>query len=177
MRELGQKPREIARREGIPIRRVKGILERFPHQDRGISRKGRGRKHVLSESDRNYLVQQAKRNPFISYSELLASVENACSTETIRQHLRRCAVIHHPSLTRPHLTDAQAARRLQWCLDHRDKPLEFWRKVIFSDESTVNVSCGQRIKWVWVPKGLEVTPSVKTCFSTNTNWNDFIFRP
>ena len=52
---------------------------------------------------------------------------------------------------RPFLTEEAAENRLEWAMQHRDLPLAFWRRVLFTDESAVERSDGQKVSWVFRP--------------------------
>lgn len=43
-------------------------------------------------------------------------------------------------IVKPGLTDANKAKRLAWCWRHRDWTLEDWKRVIWTDETSVNLS-------------------------------------
>jgi hypothetical protein len=40
---------------------------------------------------------------------------------------------------KPSLTEEQKAAHLQWCLIYKDWTIEDWKKVIFSDETSVQL--------------------------------------
>ena len=55
---------------------------------------------------------------------------------TIRRILIQNNLKSYVGKRKPFLTKLQRQKRIDWCLKYQHKSLEFWRKVIFSDEST-----------------------------------------
>jgi len=50
---------------------------------------------------------------------------------------------------RPLLMEANARRRLEWCIQNRNKPPEFWLSIIFSDEASIERGAGHRRSWTF----------------------------
>lgn len=50
---------------------------------------------------------------------------------------------------KPGLTDIMKARRLQFCLEHADWPLELWKDVIWTDETSVTLGHRRGAVRVW----------------------------
>ena len=61
--------------------------------------------------------------------------------------------MHFQAARRPYLTEEAAENRFEWAMQHRDLPLAFWRRVLFTDESTVERSDGQKVSSVFRPYG------------------------
>ena len=45
----------------------------------------------------------------------------------------------YPSRSKPPLTDAQKADRLKFCIEMLEKDSDWWRKVVWTDETPVRV--------------------------------------
>jgi hypothetical protein len=50
-------------------------------------------------------------------------------------------------MDRPYLTPEHAAKRLSWALTYRHYSLEDWKRVFWSDETTVERGQGARKEW------------------------------
>ncbi|EIE87071.1 hypothetical protein RO3G_11782 [Rhizopus delemar RA 99-880] len=49
----------------------------------------------------------------------------------------------------PLLTKVQKARRLAWAEEHKNWTSDDWRRMVFSDETKVNVYCSDGCKYYW----------------------------
>lgn len=140
---------EVAEKERIPVTSVYGINARYRVQKSGQSRPRSGRPPKLTTHDKTHIRRLIEGDPFVSPKELADGIENTASPLTITRWLRREGILHFKALRRPALTEAAAAKRLEWCLQHRGKPLSFWRKWIFLDEVTAARGDGDRTGWVF----------------------------
>lgn len=59
---------------------------------------------------------------------------------------------------RPRLIEDHAKARLAWCIERKDWTIEDWKRVIFSDECSVERGAGKRPRWVWCYKGQRFDP-------------------
>ena len=57
--------------------------------------------------------------------------------------------MHVQAARRPYLTEEAAENRFEWAMQHRDFPLAFWRRVLFTDKSTMQGSGGPNVSWVF----------------------------
>ncbi len=55
-------------------------------------------------------------------------------------------------IVKPGLTSDQMKERLKWCLDYKDWTLEDWKKVIWSDETSVQLGGVRGRRRVWRTK-------------------------
>jgi hypothetical protein len=59
------------------------------------------------------------------------------SRETVRTVLKKAGYRKLKTTKKPGLTEKMKTERLQWALDHKDKTLEDWKNVIWTDETSV----------------------------------------
>lgn len=149
----GKSAAAIALDEGIAVSLVYGIKRRFTRQDWGISPPGRGRPSKLTTHDRRRLKEATSNDVFISLSELQNRVAPHVSVDTIRRYLKDVGIMHRKAAQRPFLKDNHAAQRLEFAQKYHQKPLTWFRRVIWSDECSVQRGDGQGQKWVWRPRG------------------------
>lgn len=57
------------------------------------------------------------------------------SARSVRRRLLKANLKSHRPAKKPFINAQQRARRVRWCLEHREWTLDQWRKVIFTDES------------------------------------------
>jgi len=149
LQTAGISHRDIARREGVSAGSISGILKRYGVQKSAKSLQRSGRPRILTERDIRYLFRFIDQDPFITSEELREKANLACSVRTITRELIRHGIQHSKALRRPKLTPEHAAKRLEFARLHVRKPPSWWRRWIFSDESTIQRGDGEKQKWVF----------------------------
>ena len=87
-------------------------------------------------------------NPFDSAEELRETANaQHISIETIRSRLRDGGIYGRRPSKKNYLTDVRKAERMRFAREHIHYTVEFWRKVIFSDEKTFSTD-GYSPQWV-----------------------------
>lgn len=106
-----------------------------------------------SQREDSLIVREAKRNPLITSEEIRKNVKIShnidVSSRTIRRrlnehNLRGCVAQKKPLVSKKNLK-----ARLQFAKTYATKPINFWKNVLWSDESKFNRfgSDGKRIVW------------------------------
>lgn len=144
----GKSATAIALDEGISVNLVYGIKKRFTHQDWGISPPGRGRPSKLTTHDRRRLKDAVNNDVFISISELQNRVVPHVSVDTVRRYLKNVGIMHRRAAQRPFLKEEHAMKRLAFAQKYYQMPLAWFRRVLWSDECSVQRGDGQGQKWV-----------------------------
>lgn len=150
--ELGISQRQIAFQEGVPKGSVSGIIKRYRQQSSAKSSPRAGRLTKLSENDKRLLFRSISKDPFISIEDLLRESQLNVSAKTLSRWLKSEGILHKHALRRPLLTPKAAKKRLQFAIEHSTKDINFWRRWIFSDETTIARGEGERQAWVHCPK-------------------------
>ena len=108
-----------------------------------------GRPNSLNEREIRSLKKAVIENPSIDSNQLASNLEidigKIVTPRTIRNYLKKANLSSFRTSKKQLLTVAMKKKRLEWALQHRDKPIEFWRSVLFSDESYINLFCGQPV--------------------------------
>ncbi|GFU76902.1 transposable element Tcb1 transposase [Trichonephila clavipes] len=68
-------------------------------------------------------------------NELLSSCNVSVSTQTVRNVLHSAGLIARTPRKKPYVSEVNRKRRLEFAMKYKNKPMDFWKKVIFSDES------------------------------------------
>lgn len=150
----GQSVKGIAYIEGVDPDHVYGVVKRFRAQDYGVSRPGRGRPPKLDDRFKRRILREIALDPFIPITQLVKNCCDHVSDTTLRTYLKKEGIMHVKAATRPYLSEEHATGRYAFALEHRDKDVDFWRTVLFTDESTVERGQGAKSKWVFRPRGL-----------------------
>lgn len=151
-RRYGISVAQIAADEGVTPRAVYGIVQRYTDQDEGKSRPRSGRPPALSERDKRAISREITRDPFISNRDLHHLTGLQCSIDTLITYLRSKGIMHTHALTRPKLTPLHAENRLKFARQYANRSEDFWKRWIFSDETTIERGQGIKRPWVWAPR-------------------------
>ncbi|GFS57680.1 transposable element Tcb2 transposase [Trichonephila clavipes] len=146
------------------------IIGRFKSDGLNENKSGRGRKSILSDVAKRKVLKDIKIDPKLSVVKLAAEISRimgrSVSAETVRNVIRHAGYSSRVARKKPFISLQNQKKRLEFTKTHQLKTDNFWKKVIFSDESKFNIfgSDGRRTVWrkpnaVLDPKNLR--PTVK----------------
>ena len=72
-----------------------------------------------------------------------------CSQQTVQRRLQEDNIQKWLAKGRPLLTDAVAAKRLAFAIEHRHWTFKDWKMVLFSNECTIEKGSGGAQTWVF----------------------------
>lgn len=131
---------------------IKCIIDRFGARKTLKNTPRSGRTHVLSKTDKRFIVRLIKKDPKVSAPTIAVTMEKRgvhVSVGTIRNALRNNS--YHGRVMRKKfwVNKTNREKRLQFAKNYLNKDNNFWNKVIFSDESKFNIfgSDGRRTVW------------------------------
>jgi transposase len=170
-------------RQGVPALRIAKMLnisrnavrnliskirESFPVTDKPRS----GRPSKLSSRAQSNLVIVSKREPFLTARQARDScgLQGVISVDTAKRVLRQNQLYGRTAASKPNLTKVQRRKRLLWCKQHLQRNTEFWKAVIYSDETkfdlhpkarvSVRRPPGQRFKERYTKKTSKFSPGL-----------------
>lgn len=116
-----------------------------------------GRPKILSPRDERRILKEVSENPFISAQNLandiaITSGKNVCP-ETVRKVIRKGGYKGRVARKKPFISEVNRVKRLKFATEYKDKTIDFWKSVIFSDESKFNIFGSDGKKMVWRKKG------------------------
>jgi transposase len=141
----------------IPIGTIKTTVARAEKRgptQAALPRSGTPKK--LDETDRLRILEAISENPRIKYDALLALVNFKCGRATIWRLLQGENKRKWLQLQRPELTDQQARQRLAWAHRVQDYDSEKWKKIFWSDETTIERGKGGRREWTFTPRNRQI---------------------
>lgn len=141
--------RALALQEGIPAGSVSGIIRRYRTQQSARSHQRSGRPGKLSEQVKNRIISAVRIDPWILPAKLLQKARVDVAFRTIQRALAKEGLKYRPAIQRPKLTEEHARKRLQMAQEFLEKPDEWWHRVVFSDETTVQRGRGAKRPSVW----------------------------
>jgi hypothetical protein len=103
----------------------------------GRKRKNSGRKTKVTSSQEEQIVEKCLSNPFLTAVDIYKSCTDFAyfSIHTLRSVLRKHNLFAFSPAVKPFLTDTHKSKRLEFAGEYLTKTSNFWRNVIFSDES------------------------------------------
>lgn len=163
LREIGN----IVKRTHSTIQR---IVNNFEDTKSLHSKPRSGRPQLLSDRDKRYVVVKVRQNPKLSAPKISSDLENSIgkkvSPSTVRNVLRKEGFHGRVPRRKPLISPINRKKRLNFAKMHLNKDINFWQKVLFSDESKFNIFGSDGRTMVWRKPNQEyniknITPTVK----------------
>ncbi|GFX93948.1 HTH_Tnp_Tc3_2 domain-containing protein [Trichonephila clavipes] len=134
--------REIAKIVGRSHSCVQKIIGRFKSDGLIENKSGRGRKSILSDVAKRKVLKDIKIDPKLSIVKLAAEtsriISRCVSAETVRNLIRHARYSSRVARKKPFIILQNQEKHLEFTKTHQLKTDNFWKKVIFSDESKFN---------------------------------------
>ena len=142
----GSSPTEISRSLGISKSTVYLRIKRYAEEGNLETRKIPGApKKTTVEEDRK-IFQQARENSFTNSIDIASSLQLTVSPRTVRRRLHAAGLHNHAAATKDMLTSAHKDKRLHFAHEHVGEGMDFWGRVIFTDEKTFSSSTHGRAR-------------------------------
>ena len=136
----------------MPVSSVQTVIIKWKIRGCVKTKSRSGRPTRISATTARKIVRDAKKNPQITSSEIQDSLKTssvAVSRCTIRRHLKKNGPYGRVARRKPLLRKCHKVSRLQYAKQHRDKPHNFWNKVIWSDETKIELFGHNHKHYVW----------------------------
>ena len=89
------------------------------------------------------ILRMVDANPAISSTEISDDLKKfykkEISARTIRRYLLNSGLKSYRARKKPLLSYIQKVKRKQWALEFSEKPKEFWRNILFTDETRISI--------------------------------------
>ncbi|GFW90366.1 transposable element Tcb2 transposase [Trichonephila clavipes] len=139
----GKSYREIAKIVGRSHSWVQKIIGRFKSDGVIENKSGRGRKSILSDVAKRKVLKDIRIDPKLSAVKLAAETSpimgRSVSAETVRNVIRHAVYSRLVARKKPFINLQNQKKRLEFAKTHQLKTDNFWKKVIFNDESNFNI--------------------------------------
>jgi len=168
-------PKKISSKTSIPLRTCQRYVSLLKESGKlhKICKSGRPRK--LTSEKRRQLGMITKSNHYTTATEMKAILEEKyqdleVSDRTIRRELSRLGYVAILPRKVPLLTQQVKINRLLWARDHENYN---WKKVVFSDETTLQMFRNTMLAWSREKKPIQ--PMVKHPFKVHV-WGAINFK-
>lgn len=132
---------------------VRSVINRFKGKKNLDSKPRTGRPRKLNDKEQRCVVKFVKKDPTITSSSIATQLKNqfdkTVTPRTVQNVLREAGYNSRVPRKKPYISKTNQRKRIEFAREHQNKDLDFWRTVIFSDESKFNIfRCDGRIS-VW----------------------------
>ncbi|KAJ9481790.1 hypothetical protein VN97_g11671 [Penicillium thymicola] len=121
----------------IPLSTIHYTLRQESKRAHGVSISRPGGLRKLTEEDRDRVYDAIQSRPDIKYEDLLAEVVHKVKAISIWRLTHEMGLRKWRKMDRPYPTPIHAAKRLNWALTYRHFTPEDWKRVFWSDETTI----------------------------------------
>lgn len=143
----------IARLEGLKNSTCRSIVKNASHQVSCITPPRPGRPSSLTIGDQRLIRRTIVVNPKITAQQLFLSCASHTSKKTIYRYLKKSGIQKWRCKQRPLLKEEHAQKRREWARKYDGKPIEFWRRLRWSDECSIERGKGGALEWVYRQRG------------------------
>lgn len=141
MSQEGTSQREISRKIQVSLHGVQGVLQRAKkgYGLKNLPKNGRPRK--ISRRTLSNLIITSKRKPKLTARQLKieCNVPTTISIDTVKRRLRENDLMGRVACKKPTLTSKHKTNRKNWCNERADWSVQDWKKIIFSDETKIEL--------------------------------------
>lgn len=149
----------ISQQLTLPLSTVKGIVARATAQGNVYTPPRSGRPRKTDERVDRVIVRVTKQNRRSSAAQLAGDLKDrfdiTVSPQTIRNRLHDAGLHGRAARKKPYLTKQHRAQRLKYANDCLKFTPDDWKRVIFSDESSVWLTGSAGRIYVWREPGEE----------------------
>lgn len=151
LKECGLSNRKIGKELNISHEGVRKILLKVKNYGEVQNLKRKGRKRLTDQRTDRQILAEVRNNQQTTAIQIKNKLDLELSNSTIRRLYE--AGLHGRISRTPCITQVNQAKRLAFALKFRKMDLNFWNKVIWSDESKFELFGSKRKKTVWRKDG------------------------
>ena len=148
-----QNKAELSRLLNIPRTTITSVLSKYRRTGTVETLTGSGRKTSFTNRNRNALKRLVKSNRLLSLQNITSKL-NECKTKTFSQKTVQ-RVLHSKGYKRRLakkkvvVREANRKKRVKWWKERRGRTADnYWKKLIFSDESQIVLGTNNRV-YIW----------------------------
>lgn len=157
--------REIAEMLGEVKSTVWYILRKKEYTGEVGNSKKPGRPRKTTATGDRRILSMVKKNPFTTSTEVkntLQEVGVSVSKSTIKRRLNESKYRGFNTRCKPFISPKNRQARLDFAKKHLNKPAQFWKSVLWTDETKINLYQNDWKKKVWRKKGTAHDPKHTT---------------
>lgn len=158
----GKSYRAISKFFNKPFATVQYIIKKFKTTGSVENKPRSGRPKKLSRRDVSLILREVDKNPRISAPKLAESIANSTDKtvhpKTIQRALRGQGYASRVPRRKPLISEKNRRLRLEFAKTYLNKDINFWKRVLFTDESKFNLFGNDGRGKVWRKKNAALEP-------------------
>lgn len=151
----GKGYKKIAKTLNVSRTTVGNIIRKYKDHGTVATLPGRGRKKMLTTTATRYITREMQKNPRMTAKDLqkgMADAGTKVSVSTIRRTLHAGGLHARVPRRTPLLTKKHKKSRLHFAQHHLEKSEEFWKTVLWTDETKLELFGHMDQRYVWRKK-------------------------
>ena len=141
---------KISEALGIAVTTCKKTVKKHATSDtKGLSAPRSGRPTKCDDLLKRRIIRFCRTAPDATYAEVIDRLQLTVSKTTIKRVLQEQGISNWQKKKRPALTKENARKRLLFCRQYKGWSADDWKKVIWSDECSVERGSGKQRRWVF----------------------------
>lgn len=166
---LGEGYKKLSKRFQLSVSTVRNIVRKWKATGTVLVKPRSGRPSKIPERQRRRMVRMVKNNPQTTSKDLqgyLAADGVAVHRSTIQRNLHKERLYGRVMRKKPFLHSRHKLSRLRYAKEHLDKPISFWNKILWTDETKIELFGHNKRRYAWRQKNTEfeekhLLPTVK----------------
>ena len=146
MYRSGSTPTEISNYLGYSVQTIRRWIRRYEASNNMERQEGSGRPRITDERTDRHILLVAKANRFMHANEIRSAV--GCpllSDDTIIRRIKESGEFgFYRTVKKCYVSETNRKKRIAFAKKYIDKPVDFWRRVVFTDESPFTFRNGNR---------------------------------
>ncbi|KAL2101691.1 hypothetical protein ACEWY4_003452 [Coilia grayii] len=134
--------KSISKDLNVPVSTVRSVINKFKAHGTVANLPRCGRKRKINERFQRKIVRMVEKEPRLTSKQLQAVLQSegtTVSTRTIRRRLNEKGLYGRIPRKTPLLTQRHKKARLEFAKTYLRKPNTFWKNVLWSDETKVEL--------------------------------------
>lgn len=161
LHKAGKGYKTISKSLDVHVSTVRQIIYKWREFNTVATLPRRGRPAKISPRAQRRIINEVRRNPRASAKDLqtsLARTNISVHTSTICKILNKNGVHGRTARRKPLLTKKNIAARLKFAKDHLDAPQHFWQKILWTDETKIELFGRNTQRYIWRKNGTAHQP-------------------
>ena len=157
----GYSIRNIARILKIGKTTVHSVLQKYQLTGSTANLPRSGRPQATSAADDRKIRQMIEKNPKLTAPEVNQAMKMAGVTicdQTIRNRIHAAGFKGRRAQCKPLISVKNRRARLEFAKKHADKPVSYWEKILWTDETKINMFQSDGRCTVWRPRNKAEDP-------------------
>lgn len=144
---------KLSEKYKIPKATIQSIIEKYRKTGCVENLPGRGRKRAFSVKESRRIMKKIKVNPFLSAPKIAQEVQEemgkTVSVSTIKKYLHEGGVKGRTARKKPMISNRNRIKRLQFAKTHLKETPNYWKRILWSDETKINLFGNDGPAKVW----------------------------